>query len=338
MDDLTMLREALPAAEGPSPDVVMGGRLALLTEARRAQARPPSSKRLPQLSGTWRTRQLIAAGAAAVLVVSAIAFVLRTDRPQTLQVATPITNARQLAERATAAAKHQPYQNPRPHQFAYRKTTSAGGWDMNTWWKGVDANASKESSEAWERVDGGQDAFINVRAELSVSRAICEGTPPTDPNCIHAIGRPTDTLGNYNMLPTDPAALLRRLRSQVPNQVSRLTDADVFQEVNKILAQPVAPKIRAALYGVLSMLGGITFLPTAVDEVGRAGVGFTGNNDYHRDTIVIDPTTFHYLGSYSVAIRDYHRAGDAGSVKKGTRLSSLAQIVAVVVDKPGQRR
>ena len=53
--------------------------------------------------------------------------------------------------------------------------------------------------------------------------------------------------------------------------------------------------------------------------------------------IVLDPRTYRYLGNYVYAIRDYQRSDNEGLLKKGTYLTSIAQLAQGIVDRPGQR-
>lgn len=90
-----------------------------------------------------------------------------------------------------------------------------------------------------------------------------------------------------------------------------------------MLSDPaLPPKLRTALFRVLPMLHGAALQRDAVDAAGRYGVAFSMVDSYLRDVIIIGPATYRYLGTYSYAVRDYRRPGDAGGIKAGTYVVS----------------
>ncbi len=100
----------------------------------------------------------------------------------------------------------------------------------------------------------------------------------------------------------------------------------------------VPPKLSAAMYRVLQQLPGVHF-ESATDLAGRHGLGFyLVLEGYYKLELVIDPDTYTYMGSKSVAIRDHAMTDTAGTryVKKGHLLSWIALLGQAIVEKPGQ--
>jgi hypothetical protein len=331
MDELRMLREALPEPKGPAQEVVTAGRLALLTDARpQAAALPQAAReRAPRPARRWGVRRLAPAGALGVVMVAGITVAqnVGVGSRQGMLPGTQVANARELGDRAAKAAESQPYHRPGPDQWAYVKYRTAPLMDMNTWWTGV--SKTLETSELWNRVDGRAEAHIR-NGKLVVHDF------DADPR-VRIFGGPMFNVGNYDTLPTEPAALSHRLHARYRNQVGPTTDGDVFETMSSLLGDQLPPKLRAALFRALPTLHGVTLQRDAVDAVGRHGVAFTMLHDYLREVIIIDPATYRFLGDYRYAVRDYQRPGDAGVIRAGTYITSSAQISAGIVDRPGQR-
>ncbi len=104
-----------------------------------------------------------------------------------------------------------------------------------------------------------------------------------------------------------------------------------------MLADPVPSRLRATIFRLLPTLHGVTLQRDAIDVTGRKGIGFALVDDWHRKVIIVDPRSYRFLGSYDLAVRDYHRAGDAGTVKKGTYVQISAVLDSRIVDKAGRR-
>lgn len=315
MNELRLLRDALPQPQGPAAETIATGRVMLARQYTK-------TNKTTRGTSPWRIRRrAVLAVGAGVAVAAAVAVVLA---PQgSLQVA----NARDLGDRAALSAEHEPYTTPRPDQWIYRRERQASGWDMNAWWKG--ANGPLETNDHWWRVDGHAAADI-VNGKLRVLDFDHPGA--------HVVysGGPMYTVRNYATLPTDPDSLLRSLRKPYPNQVGPTTDADVFDTIVGMLSDPLPPKLHAALFRSLPALHGVTLQRDAADVTGRKGIGFALTDDWERKVLIIDPHTYHYLGMYDYAVKDHHRAGDPGTVKKGTYLIQRALLDSRIVDHPGQ--
>lgn len=314
MDELRLLREVLPEADGPAPETIAAGRAMLARQNVRTT--------------WWKARRR------AVLVVGfALGIVTATTVVAAPHGGLQVANARDLGDRAALAAERAPYTPPRPGQWVYVRSRLASGFDMNAPWKG--SEGPLVTTEMWNRVDGRAVAYFS-NGKL---RVWDYSAPfPSNPRVVFIRGNPPRySLRNYGTLPTGSAALLRVLRTPYPEQLGPTTDADVFGQIVGMLGDPLPPRLRAALFRLLPTLHGVTLLRDTTDVTGRPGVGFAITDDWERQVIIIDPRTYRYLGMYAYAVKDHHRGGDAGTMRKGTRIISKALLDNRIVDRPGRR-
>ncbi len=129
-------------------------------------------------------------------------------------------------------------------------------------------------------------------------------------------------------LPTDPAALDRRLRDNArrdglrlpepearewcrrPIQTQRCLDlveadanVDIFQAATWLLARPVTPPaLRAALFRVLARLEGIRVLGATTDEEGRRGTAVAITFDGVRHELLFDPSSSLLLAERDIIV------------------------------------
>lgn len=135
-------------------------------------------------------------------------------------------------------------------------------------------------------------------------------------------------------LPTDPRALLERLRKDVgaPEPDGRKLDDLAFDEANQALRSGLLPsQVRATLFKALALMPDITITDDEVTVDGRRGTAL-GMQYGEGETaqIIINEKTGEYIGHREVTTEDIP------GVEEGTVLSNSAFITAVV-DKPGQR-
>ena len=328
MDELQLVRTALPRPSGPPDAVVAAGRLALLAEAatESERARPVAPARTTGRRG-WRRPAVSGALVLVLLSVLTVAQNVGVGSSDGLLPGAAVASAVDLGDRAAAAAEDAPYRQPRLKQWVYVRFETTAEFDMNQWWKGGTGRATVEQ---WRRVDGTADADVDDNGRVRVHEFDDQPQPVID-------GGPNVGLATYHSLPTDRSALLARLRTRYRDQVGPTTDGAVFGTISSMLADPLPPRLRASLYRILPTLAGVRLDRDAVDATGRHGVAFTLDDDPYRYVIVLDPRTYRYLGNYVYAIRDYQRTAGEGLMKKGTYLTSIAQLAQGIVDEPGQR-
>jgi hypothetical protein len=325
MDELTLIDHAVPHAAGPTPKARDAGREALLAELRR----PVAAER----SARWRGPRRLLATAAAVAAVTACVTLAQTLGGTPERGVLPglsAANAAQLGELAAAAAEREPWVRPRPDQWVYQRTRNAdGGFDMNRAWEGVDPRHTNDVSR-WTRVDGEGFATIGENGRLSVHIE-----RPGDG--IAASGGPMFGVWNYHELPTEPAALLARLKTPYEGQTSPTTDVRVFGIITAMLDDPMPPRLRAALFRLLPTLEGVTMRRDVPDQIGRRGVAFENSDKWERAELIVDPGSFRYLGYRITALRD-HADGQGNVTKAGTTITSSATVASRIVDQPGDRQ
>ncbi|MFI6517825.1 CU044_5270 family protein [Spirillospora sp. NPDC050679] len=243
-----------------------------------------------------------------------------------------LVSAVQLGDRAAEAAESAPYTVPKPTQWVYSRGMQAGGYNMGTWWKGVDVR-SRVTTENWMRVDGRAHAQVHKGQLKLYERGV---------GSTQVSGGPLFHLGNYHTLPTQPDALLRHLyAARYPDQVGATSPQDVFETMSKILQDPSPPKLRAAVYRALPKIKGVTLERGLRDAAGRPGMAFAHVNDYgERFSIILDPNDYRFLGERQDIVRPRRVSLDGGKsvvTKPGTVLLWSASFALKVVDRPGQR-
>ncbi|MEV6673832.1 CU044_5270 family protein [Streptomyces sp. NPDC051162] len=120
-----------------------------------------------------------------------------------------------------------------------------------------------------------------------------------------------DELGK---LPTDPEALRARLAGKAAGKAAGKDTGDedgkddaegLFNGVEELLARsPAEPRLRAALFKVLTGIPGARVTEGVKDSTGRAGTAVDLDVDTWRERLIIDTGTFHVLESVTTARND----------------------------------
>ncbi|MEV6489977.1 CU044_5270 family protein [Actinoplanes sp. NPDC051633] len=117
---------------------------------------------------------------------------------------------------------------------------------------------------------------------------------------VYAIGQENASLANLEELPTEPAALRRKLLSLYRGGGGDLpTDRDEWLLTvtgNVVVGLPVSGAVRAAAYRVLADLPGVRALGPVRDQRGRAGEGVAFTWSYRgagkvEERLIIEPAT-----------------------------------------------
>jgi hypothetical protein len=292
-----------------------------------------------------RGRVVAATAGLALVAVLGAAVLIARQLPQDRKPATP----------ATAAAEP----TPRPHQWVYTKELRVMS----------DGGGKPSTTELWDRVDGKKFArptsnrrtagAPKVRRERmdfpSFQKAVFPRCPDKPARIPPAVG-----LGHWfpnpSAVPTDPNGLLAAVYQLVkdpacaPIPVGDTVQDRAFLLIDGMLQTVQPAEVRAALYQALPRIPGVTVIQRATDATGRRGVAFVraaaiegpGSSSWLRLEIILDPTTYHYLGARHVVTRD-HFIPDTPTGSKGTRfrkeqvLVSRTQLALAIVDAPCQR-
>lgn len=134
-------------------------------------------------------------------------------------------------------------------------------------------------------------------------------------------------------LPTDPDALLARLRKEARPVEGESTDQAVFSLIGDLISGTVMPPANAAaFYRAAAKLPGVREIPDAVDATGRHGIAITLDDTGFatRDEWIFDSKTLALLGS-----RFYITDPDRG-ITTETLAGTSAVMETAVVDRKGE--
>jgi hypothetical protein len=149
-----------------------------------------------------------------------------------------------------------------------------------------------------------------------------------------------------NSLPTDPAGLRAVILSQnSPRMPWYQPDPNVavFSAIAMLLTGQtegvwLPPRLAATMYRLLQQTPGVDF-DTAADLAGRTGLGFyMVMGGWEKEELVINPTTYSYMGNEWIAVRAHEDVGTDGTrhISKGQVLGWEALLASAIVRRPGQ--
>jgi hypothetical protein len=257
----------------------------------------------------------------------------------------------QLVADVTRAAAAFPGRAPKPKQWVVVKTEYAGSSGGEGGYLFGPAD-KRDVSLTWYRGDGCAVASVPPVPATTTPSSTVTGKLRIDTSNYVGIGCRGSTLGGWrsvsypylDSLPVKPAALEHIIaRNYGPVSAASRPQA-IFQSIYLLLdagemqGVVVPPRLAASMYRVLQQLPGMHFERTT-DLAGRHGLGFyLVLEGYYKLELVIDPTTYAYMGSKEVVIRDHAMVGTDGTryVKKGHVLGWAALLGQAIVDKPGQ--
>ncbi|MFG2408140.1 CU044_5270 family protein [Streptomyces brevispora] len=113
------------------------------------------------------------------------------------------------------------------------------------------------------------------------------------------------TYAALQALPTDPDALLKRLREDAAYSGS--SDQWLFAYVGGLVGESILPpETGAALYRSAAKIPGVVALDKAQDGDGRPGVALarTDEKNHERKELVFDANTYDYLGLRAYLVQD----------------------------------
>jgi hypothetical protein len=304
-----------------------------------------------------RGRVVTAAAALALVAVLGAAVLVARQLPRERAPAAPAATAAELATRAATAAAAGSIPDPRPHQWVYTKELTVEYGGVKPW-----------THERWVRVDGEKhvNAINNdlraarvsdTRKQRMLTASAMWSRCPTGKREPLVRVRPAVGLGRFfpnpAAVPTDPDGLLAAVYRLVEDPDCAPIVGDNVQDraftlIGALLEGVLPAEVRAALYGALAKLPGVTVLRGVTDAAGRRGVAFTGaasieapgSSRWVRMEVILDNDTYRYLGARYIATRDHFvpSMGPRGTrFRKGQVLISRAQLALAVVDAPCQR-
>ena len=294
MNDLELLRQLGDETRLPEPGETAAARARLL--ARLAQDPVARRRRLLSFGGVSVAAAAVAAG---VLITAPGGA---TSPGGTISVH---LTAKQVLDRAAAAALSEPTVIPQPDQFVYTKDTNDYG---------AATGVRSLVSEYWHSVDGLRNSLITSTLTYTDGRTShssqiypgCRnghynsgGTPApvvtpgqTVPSNPVSAGACTAWPAFLPDMPTTASAMLRYLeRTQ---GVKPGDPASLFHAIAEMGSEYYLPAQQAALYQLLATTPGLTVVQNVHDVAGRPGVGIQAS--VFNMVLIFDPQTYASLG------------------------------------------
>ncbi|MFJ5898285.1 CU044_5270 family protein [Streptomyces sp. NPDC093064] len=244
-------------------------------------------------------------------------------------VAAPVVNIQagsdltlaSTVEHIAEAADRDALPAPRPNQFIYVKskvsyTTTYVNGDTNsshTWVQPLHAR------EVWLSPDGrkgwldepGYQPEEGITLDSDVTR---------------------DSYNETKSLPTDPAALLKKIYACTNGESDR--DQQAFATIGDIVGEQLVPaRTAAALYRAAAKIPGVVVVAHSQDAAGRDGIALARLDPQTGQRIewIFDRDTFAYLGSRGLQVAPGHDA------EPGTVTERTAILQRTVVDEEKER-
>lgn len=133
---------------------------------------------------------------------------------------------------------------------------------------------------------------------------------------------------------------MERLREDGEDRSGLSQALVLFGQIERIFADGAPPpRLRAALYTVLSKLDGVGTEEKVRDLMGREGVGiYRDNGDGTRHEIIVDPDTHAYLGGREIFIGGGKRTAHSfkGHYAEGDVILEGSQVARGIVDRVGE--
>jgi hypothetical protein len=253
----------------------------------------------------------------------------------------------QLVAFATRAATLAPDRAPRPDQWIYVKTETADSTSGSGGFMFGPANERKIGVQwiqvGWRRYGGAAPGIAGRSPQHAahVPVRISPGGPGFDLGGWKSVG-----YAYLNSLPTDPAGLRTVILGQNdPKAPWYQPDPNVavFSTIATLLTGQtegvwLPPRLAATMYRLLQQTPGVHF-DTAVDLAGRTGLGFYMVMDgWQKEELVINPTTYSYMGDEWVAVRAHTSVATDGTryIREGQVLGWEALLAEALVQHAGQ--
>ncbi|MEV4257924.1 CU044_5270 family protein [Spirillospora sp. NPDC049652] len=340
-NDLKALDEAWPVPGPPSPAARAAARAALMDRAASASAsaseavaavapgKPARSARRGRRRWTFGQVAVGAAAAAAVAVAVAV-----PSSGAHREGGVRLVSANTVLDRAALAAGHRPFQAPRPDQWVMIE--NRGVVDELKLSRG--RSHTLDLTRDWVRVDGTQYAFWDWSSRKLQTRRLPAGA------------RVAGSYAEVSELPTDPDALIATIAARRKGRASPYKDlagpakaragqVQVVGDLTNLLEETTPPPaLQVAVYKALKKAPGGTVNPTAQDPLGRPAISVTWGGTFARYEILLDPSTYAYLGGRTITVKPLPRRRETGTVvlPAGTVLRAFVRTRAGIVDKPGQ--
>ncbi|MET9443101.1 CU044_5270 family protein [Streptomyces sp. NPDC006610] len=314
----------LPPAPFPEP---APGRVEARREHFLSEVDRQTRSRSRRLAWHSRGRLRLVLGGAVAAGATIVVLSVWSDAPDAASEVPPASAASvQLLERAALAAATTPQNEVRVGQYAYVKTVGHTSVLSETETGAMELSREDESMEQWTSVDGSERTLQRKGG----SDSLVPGT--RGPGNLNS-----PTYHFLAALPTDPDALLKRIRDDAEKNHGAGSDSttgpdqEAFVTIGDLLRSGVTPPdTSAALYRAAALIPGVDVVSGAVDAAGRHGVAVARTHDGERTEWIFDKSTARLLGERTVLVED------TAWGKAGTVVSSVALIDSGIVNQAGQ--
>lgn len=252
-------------------------------------------------------------------------------------------------ELAAQTVERQTVTRPGPNQWIY--SPEVRNWAIapgNT----IGTLRGKIRVDQWWRFDGRRIAESTQGSKITVSGILLPGEKLHPGHVVAGVdggwesgpavwrSSPRGLYDYVAKLPADPDALLAKIRKDARGGKGDAPAGDdsAFGKIAQILDDDklIPPKTNAALYRALEKIPGVTVVRGVKDITGRSGIAVTRTGHDTRVQIILDRTTYRYLGWRTTATQE-ERAGKTVIAHAGQVTNDTADLGAHVVDQPGQR-
>ncbi|MFF9427989.1 CU044_5270 family protein [Streptomyces sp. NPDC014746] len=341
--DHAELARLLPAPSAPemSPDRQLLFEEHLLNEIHTTTPRPAAGKR------PLRRALCIGVPVTALALTAAVftaGTLTGTDDGAPASVEAPVVaieagSTVQLASTAqqiAGAASTRQVPEPGPGQFIYVRSTVS--WQASSF--NGDTNESKtwvqpvHQREIWRSPDASRGWLDEPGYQPKGGIGLGSDNPHSKP----VNGKDIEgdaTLRSYNWLkaqPTDPQALLKTVYARLSGPRDR--DQQAFEEIEQLINEQLVPApTAAALYRATAQIPGVVLVQNSQDAAGRSGLALARLDERtgERTELVFDRTTFAYLGSRGVQVKEFD------GIKPGTVVERTAVLERAVVNAEKER-
>ncbi|MFI8082840.1 CU044_5270 family protein [Kitasatospora sp. NPDC086009] len=317
----------------------------LLNEIRtHAPALAPAATKRPVRRVLLIALPVTAAALAAVLAVGALTNGVGEPRTGTASVEAPVVpveegSALQLVstvQQIAAAVSTRPTPEPKPGQYIYVKSKVSflsfshnGDTDESRTWV-----QPLHQREVWRTPDALKGWLDEPGYQAEGGITLDSDGPHSKPvNGQDVPGAPLRH--SYDWLkaqPTDPDALLKVIYTTVSGPRDR--DQQAFETIRAIVNEQLVPaQSAAALYRAAAKVPGVIVVQNSQDAVGRTGLALARLDvqNGERTELVFDRTTFTYLGSRGIQVKQVN------DIKPGTVTERTAVLERAVVDAQKER-
>ncbi|MFJ5094601.1 CU044_5270 family protein [Streptomyces sp. NPDC088557] len=253
------------------------------------------------------------------------ASVVKVEAGSTVQL---VSTVQQIADAAT----RRPTPEPKPGQYIYINSkvsfmSASHNFDTGeekTWVQPL------HQREVWKSPDGREGWLDEPGYQDEGGITLDHDGPHSKPVNGKDIPGEAPVHLSYDWLkaqPTNPDALLKSIYATDSASVNR--DQRAFREIRSIIGEQLVPaRTAAALYRAAAKIPGVVVVENSQDAAGRTGLALARLDPQYgeRLELVFDRTTFAYLGSRGVQVKEF------GGVKPGTVTERTAILDRAIVD------